>query len=110
MKTEIKLITKRKFTVGDATSFYDAKFVENPTLGEFVQWLKKNNPEEWGKVLDKGRNQIVEYRWGGIIGYCDKYEEIKDKVPKEDDSADPFKVQSALDAVVVEEPDGGGVD
>lgn len=79
MKTEIKLITKRKFTVGDATSFYDAKFVENPTLGEFVQWLKKNNPEEWGKVLDKGRNQIVEYRWGGIIGYCDKYEEIKDK-------------------------------
>jgi hypothetical protein len=37
------------------------------------------------------------------------YEEIKDKVPKEDDSADPFKVQSALDAVVVEEPDGGGV-
>ena len=37
------------------------------------------------------------------------YEEVKDKVPKEDDSADPFKVQSALDAVVVEEPDGGGV-
>ena len=37
------------------------------------------------------------------------YEDIKDKVPKEDDSADPFKVQSALDAVVVDEPDGGGV-
>ena len=38
------------------------------------------------------------------------YEEIKDKVPKEDDSADPFKVQSALDAVVVEDdPDGGDV-
>ena len=37
------------------------------------------------------------------------YEEIKDKVPKEDDSADPFKVQSALDAVVVEEPVGGDV-
>jgi hypothetical protein len=38
------------------------------------------------------------------------YEEIKDKIPKEDDSADPFKVQSALDAVQVEDdPDGGGV-
>jgi ACT domain-containing protein len=37
------------------------------------------------------------------------YNDIKDKVPKEDDSADPFKVQSALDAVVVDEPDGGGV-
>jgi hypothetical protein len=38
------------------------------------------------------------------------YEEIKDKVPKEDDSADPFKEQSALDAIVPEEEsDGGGV-
>jgi SPP1 family phage portal protein len=38
------------------------------------------------------------------------YEDIKDKVPKEDDSADPFKVQSALDAVQVDDdPDGGGV-
>ena len=38
------------------------------------------------------------------------YDEIKDKVPKEDENADPFKVQSALDAVQVEEePDGGDV-
>lgn len=37
------------------------------------------------------------------------YNDIKDKVPKEDDSADPFKVQSALDAVVVDEPVGGDV-
>ncbi len=38
------------------------------------------------------------------------YDDIKDKVPKEDESADPFKVQSALDAVQVEEdPDGGDV-
>ena len=38
------------------------------------------------------------------------YEDTKDKVPKEDDSADPFKVQSVLDAVQVEDdPDGGGV-
>ena len=38
------------------------------------------------------------------------YNDIKDKVPKEDENADPFKVQSALDAVQVEEdPDGGGV-
>ena len=38
------------------------------------------------------------------------YEDIKNKIPDpEEESADPFKVQSALDAVVVEEPDGGGV-
>lgn len=36
------------------------------------------------------------------------YEEIKDKVPKEDDSADPFKAQSALDAVQTEEDSDGG--
>ena len=39
------------------------------------------------------------------------YDELKDKFPDpEEDSADPFKVQSALDAVQVEDdPDGGGV-
>ena len=38
------------------------------------------------------------------------YDDIKSKLPEpEDDSADPFKAQSALDAVVVDEPDGGGV-
>ena len=37
------------------------------------------------------------------------YEDIKDKVPKPDENADPFKAQSALDAIVAEDPDGGGV-
>ena len=39
------------------------------------------------------------------------YDELKSKFPDpEEESADPFKAQSALDAVVVEdEPDGGGV-
>lgn len=38
------------------------------------------------------------------------YEEVKSKLPDpEDESADPFKVQTALDAVVVDDPDGGGV-
>ena len=38
------------------------------------------------------------------------YEEIKGKLPDPEEDADPFKAQSALDAVVVEEdPDGGGV-
>jgi hypothetical protein len=36
------------------------------------------------------------------------YNEIKDKVPKEDDSADPFKVQSALDSVQTEDDPAGG--
>jgi hypothetical protein len=34
---------------------------------------------------------------------------LKDKFPKPEENEDPFKVQSALDAVVVDDPDGGGV-
>ena len=38
------------------------------------------------------------------------YEDLKDKFPNPDEDADPFKVQSAIDAVVVEDdPVGGGV-
>ena len=37
------------------------------------------------------------------------YEEIKGKLPDPEDDADPFKAQSALDAVVTDDPDGGGV-
>lgn len=38
------------------------------------------------------------------------YEEIKGKIPDpEEDNADPFKAQTALDAVGVDDPDGGGV-
>lgn len=37
------------------------------------------------------------------------YEEIKGKIPDPEEDADPFKAQTALDAVVVDDPDGGGV-
>ena len=37
------------------------------------------------------------------------YDDLKDKFPKPDEDADPFKAQTALDAVVVDDPDGGGV-
>ncbi len=37
------------------------------------------------------------------------YNELKDKFPKPEENEDPFKVQSALDAIAVDEPDGGGV-
>lgn len=37
------------------------------------------------------------------------YEDIKGKLPEPAEDTDPFKAQSALDAVVTEEPDGGGV-
>ena len=38
------------------------------------------------------------------------YDELKDKFPDPEENADPFKVQSAIDAIQVEEdPDGGGV-
>jgi SPP1 family phage portal protein len=37
------------------------------------------------------------------------YEDIKGKLPDPEEDADPFKAQSALDAVVVDDPDGGGV-
>lgn len=45
---------------------------------------------------------------------CDAYEldydELKDKFPEaEEGGDDPFKVQSALDAVETEDADGGGV-
>ena len=37
------------------------------------------------------------------------YDDLKGKFPDPEENADPFKVQSALDAVVVDDPDGGGV-
>lgn len=38
------------------------------------------------------------------------YNELKDKFPKPEEDADPFKAQTALDAIAVEDdPDGGGV-
>ena len=38
------------------------------------------------------------------------YEELKGKFPDpEDDSADPFKAQTALDAIGIDDPDGGGL-
>ena len=37
------------------------------------------------------------------------YEDLKDKFPEPEENEDPFKVQSALDAVVTDDPDGGGV-
>ena len=37
------------------------------------------------------------------------YDEIKGKLPDPEEDADPFKAQSALDAVVTDDPDGGGV-
>ena len=38
------------------------------------------------------------------------YEDLKDKFPNPEDDADPFKVQSAIDAIQVDDdPDGGGV-
>ena len=37
------------------------------------------------------------------------YEDLKDKFPNPEEDADPFKVQSALDAVVPDDADGGGM-
>ena len=37
------------------------------------------------------------------------YEEIKGKIPDPEEEAEPFAAQSALDAVVTDDPDGGGV-
>lgn len=88
MKIEIK--SQYKFTGGDEMSHYDAHFVNNPTLEEFVNWILTENSKEWGEVLDCEHKDpryepyfypkiIVEYKWGKIISLCEDYDELKNK-------------------------------
>lgn len=88
MKIEIN--STYKFTGGDEMSHYDASFVNNPTLEEFVNWILTEKNDEWGDIRDCEHKdprhepyffpkKIVEYKWGNIISLCDDYDELKHK-------------------------------
>lgn len=79
---DIKIKEKYKFTGGDEISHYDAHFESepNPTLEEFVDWILRKHPEEWGYVRsNEGWTEYVEYRYGEIRRTCADYSEIKGK-------------------------------
>lgn len=81
MIDNIQIIQAYKSTTGDSVSFYEAKFVENPTLEEFVKWIITKNPHDWGTVhLGKVFGPpVIEYRWGMVTKYCEDYEDLKQK-------------------------------
>lgn len=78
---DIRIIQKYRFTAGDAISYYDAKFIKNPTLDDFVQWLITNNSDEWGTVRTESTigAPIVEYKRGRVTMFCEDYESLKNK-------------------------------
>lgn len=81
---KIKITKEYLSTGGDEISHYKAKFENNPTLEEFVDWILKENPREWGYVRSKwipgqGDEKYVEYSHGKIVKLCDNYSEIKNK-------------------------------
>lgn len=79
--TDNNIIQVYKYTGGDQISHYEAKFVENPTLEEFVSWILANRAYEYGVIHEKGSwaKVYVEYRDGKVAEFCDNYSEIKDK-------------------------------
>lgn len=81
---KIKITKEYLSTGGDEISHYKAKFENNPTLEEFVNWILKENPMEWGYVRSKwipgqGDEKYVEYSHGKIVKLCDDYPKIKNK-------------------------------
>ena len=78
---EIRIISEYKFTGGDAISYYDAHFANNPTLEDFVSWVIANNRSDWGYIQAAGLGcRYVEYRYGEVVGICADYDEIKGKI------------------------------
>lgn len=81
--SKIQIEKEYDFTGGDCMSHYkNVRFVENPTLEEFVNWVLTERPDEWGYIRskwipDKGDEEYVEYSDGKLIGVCDNYNEIK---------------------------------
>lgn len=80
---DIKIIqTGTSHTCGDCTTYYKAKFETNPTLQQFVHWILKERPSEWGDVSLSGfslRGKLVEYRYGTITYTNPTCEESWDK-------------------------------
>ena len=73
----IKIKQQYVGTGGDTVHHYNAEFVTNPTLEEFVEWVIKNHPKDWGEI-NSVRNAIyVEYEEGKIVRRCKNYSSIK---------------------------------
>lgn len=78
---DIKIIQTGPSRIGgDHTTYYKAKFETNPTLQQFVHWILKERPSEWGDVSLSGfRGKLVEYRYGTITYTSPICEESWDK-------------------------------
>ena len=48
---DIKIIATSAPRIGsDCITHYKAKFEENPTLGEFIEWIFTKRSREWGGI------------------------------------------------------------
>lgn len=79
---DIKIIqTGHSCTNGDCTTYFKAKFETNPTLQQFVAWILKERPSEWGDVSLSGfGGRLIEYSHGAITYAYPVCEESWDKV------------------------------
>lgn len=80
---DIKIIaTSTPHTGGDCITHYKAKFEENPTLGEFVEWIFAQRSNEWGDIyVNTGysRKKVLEYKYGAIVSEEPEYYNNTDK-------------------------------
>lgn len=80
---DIKIIaTSTPRTGGDCITHYKAKFEENPTLGEFVEWILTQNSGEWGDIYVStgySKIRILGYRYGVIVSEEPEYYNNADK-------------------------------
>ena len=80
---DIKIIATSAPRIGsDCITHYKAKFEENPTLGEFIEWIfTKRSRERGGIYVNTGysRKKILEYRYGAIVSEEPEYYNNTDK-------------------------------
>ena len=80
---DIKIIATSAPRIGsDCITHYKAKFEENPTLGEFIEWIFAKRSREWGGIYvntGSSRKKILEYRYGAIVSEEPEYYNNTDK-------------------------------
>ena len=80
---DIKIMATSAPRIGsDGITHYKAKFEENPTLGEFIEWIFTKRSREWGGIyVNTGysRKKILEYRYGAIVSEEPEYYNNTDK-------------------------------
>lgn len=74
---DIEIIKEYLRTGSDEISYYKARFMVNPTLDEFVEWVLAERKREWGYIETSNINKILEYRYGEIVSECYDFEKIK---------------------------------